>query len=147
MSCASHRQYGIGQPDARIVIFPRRLSPLSKHRFCRSKGNQLRRPRRHRPHRPRFLQIPSLRLRVEGEASARGAKPAGAISHVLPGEVRVVRQVHLGGLRPPRRLRAPPDSPGPALRLPRLAGRCPGRRQGGRRGGAFVHVCLHHPVI
>jgi hypothetical protein len=77
--------------------------------------------------------------------------------HVLPGEVRDVRQVHVGRVRPPRRVRAPPDPRGPALRLPRLAGGRPRRRQGGggggrlrhrsRIGGVFVHLRLHHPVM
>ena len=73
-------------------------------------------------------------------------------SHVLPGEVRHLRQAHVGGVRPPRRVRARADPRGPALRLPRLAGGRPRRRQGGgggrlrRSGGVFVHLRLHHPV-
>ena len=54
-------------------------------------------------------------------------------SHVLPGEVRHLRQAHVGGLRPPRRVRARADPRGPALRLPGLARRRPARREEGRR--------------
>ena len=67
---------------------------------------------------------------------------------MLPGEVRDVRQVDVGRVRPPRGVGAQPDRRRPALRLPRLAGR---RRQGRRRRHrrrrrGLVVQRLHHPL-
>ena len=53
--------------------------------------------------------------------------------HVLPGEVRHLRQADMGGVRPARRVGARADPGGPALRLPRLARRRPRREEGRRR--------------
>ena len=79
------------------------------------------------------IELGASETTASGAAVSLGKEGKPDRSHVLPGEVRHLRQAHVGGVRPPRRVRARADPRGPALRLPGLARRRPARRQEGRR--------------
>jgi hypothetical protein len=97
---------------------------------------------------------PHINSRFQRSKTASACQQGSQRSHVLPGEVRDVRQVHLVRLRPPCRLRALADPRGPALCLPRLARSDPGQRQDGcwrrrrrRRGVSLVHLLVRDHVM
>ncbi|GJN23765.1 hypothetical protein PR202_gb11444 [Eleusine coracana subsp. coracana] len=97
-----------------------------------------------------FASSGTRELREEHEqhsVASRSREKSRRSHHVLPGEVRDVRQVHVGRLRPPRGVRPPADPRRPALCLPQLAWRGPGRRRRRRGGDRLVHLLVLYHVM